>query len=47
MAPVGDCNTNAETMCSWHQKFPFEFVLMLGDNLYGHEKPSDFVRKFE
>ena len=29
------------------RKFPFEFVLMLGDNLYGHEKPSDFVRKFE
>lgn len=53
-AVIGDNGTGrrlqyetAETMCSWHQKFPFEFVLMLGDNLYGHEKPSDFVRKFE
>jgi hypothetical protein len=27
--------------------FPFEFVLMVGDNLYGSERPQDFVRKFE
>ena len=27
--------------------FPFEFVLMLGDNIYGSERPQDFVLKFE
>jgi 3',5'-cyclic AMP phosphodiesterase CpdA len=27
--------------------FPFEFVIMLGDNLYGSQAPSDFVDKFE
>ena len=26
---------------------PFEFVLMLGDNIYGGERPQDFVKKFE
>jgi predicted phosphodiesterase len=27
--------------------FPFELVLLLGDNIYGSERPQDFVRKFE
>jgi predicted phosphodiesterase len=27
--------------------FPFEFVLMLGDNIYGSERPQDFAQKFE
>jgi 3',5'-cyclic AMP phosphodiesterase CpdA len=27
--------------------FPFEFVLMVGDNLYGRQKPADYVDKFE
>lgn len=27
--------------------FPFEFVLMLGDNIYGTDNPSAFRRKFE
>jgi 3',5'-cyclic AMP phosphodiesterase CpdA len=27
--------------------FPFDFVLTLGDNLYGSQKPQDFVTKFE
>ena len=26
---------------------PYEFVLMLGDNIYGVERPQDFQRKFE
>ena len=29
------------------QIFPFEFVIMLGDNIYGSERPQDFVKKFE
>lgn len=31
---------------SW-QSFPFEFVLLLGDNLYGGEKAADYKSKFE
>ncbi len=27
--------------------FPFEFVIMVGDNMYGSERPQDYVRKFE
>jgi 3',5'-cyclic AMP phosphodiesterase CpdA len=27
--------------------FPYEFVLMLGDNMYGRQAPQDFVDKFE
>jgi hypothetical protein len=25
-----------------HRSFPFDFVLMLGDNLYGDEDPEDY-----
>ena len=27
--------------------FPFELVIMLGDNMYGRQQPDDFVSKFE
>lgn len=27
-------------------RFPFEFAIMLGDNLYGSENPRDYERKF-
>jgi hypothetical protein len=27
--------------------FPFDFVIMMGDNLYGSERPQDYIRKFE
>src|SRR6266487_1478955 len=27
--------------------FAFDTVLMLGDNMYGSQEPSDFVKKFE
>jgi len=27
--------------------FPYEFVIMMGDNLYGSERPQDYARKFE
>ncbi len=30
-----------------HQVFPYEFAIMLGDNIYGSERPQDFARKFE
>ena len=29
------------------EQFPFEMVLMLGDNIYGGQTPKDFVQKFE
>jgi predicted phosphodiesterase len=28
-------------------RFPYEFIIMMGDNLYGGQNPSDFVKKFE
>jgi hypothetical protein len=28
-------------------EFPFEFVIALGDNMYGRQEPQDFVAKFE
>jgi predicted phosphodiesterase len=34
-------------MTKWQTAFPFDFVIMLGDNLYGSQNPRDFVRKFE
>jgi len=33
-------------MVRYKQLFPFEFVLMMGDNLYGSETPKDFENKF-
>jgi predicted phosphodiesterase len=37
----------AKQMVAWHSRFPFEFVLMTGDNLYGSERPKDYAKKFE
>ena len=37
----------AAQMTAWHGKFPFEMVIMLGDNMYGSQRPRDFVDKFE
>lgn len=34
-------------MALWRTKFPFDFAIMLGDNLYGGQTPADFVKKFE
>ena len=36
----------ADMMVRYRQLFPFEFVLMMGDNLYGSETPKDFENKF-
>jgi len=30
-----------------HAVFPYEFAIMLGDNIYGSERPQDFKSKFE
>jgi 3',5'-cyclic AMP phosphodiesterase CpdA len=37
----------AERLRLAHQQFPFEFALMLGDNIYGGKTPRDFEKKFE
>lgn len=36
----------ANQMVKWRPRFPFEFVLMTGDNLYGRESPRDYEKKF-
>jgi len=53
-AVIGDNGTGqppqyevAEQMLVSRASFPFEFVVMLGDNLYGSQAPKDFVNKFE
>jgi predicted MPP superfamily phosphohydrolase len=53
-AVIGDNGTGetpqydiARQMVSSRSSFPFDFVLMLGDNLYGSQKVQDFVAKFE
>jgi 3',5'-cyclic AMP phosphodiesterase CpdA len=34
-------------MAAYHGRFPFEMVLMLGDNMYGRQDRQDFISKFE
>jgi hypothetical protein len=53
-AVIGDNGTGERAqyevgalMADIQTKFPFAFVIMLGDNLYGSQTPRDFVRKFE
>jgi hypothetical protein len=53
-AVIGDNGTGeraqyevARQMDAFHALFAFETVIMLGDNLYGSQRPADFVRKFE
>jgi predicted phosphodiesterase len=53
-AAFGDMGTGekpqyetAAQLVTAHQKFPFDTVIMLGDNLYGSQEPKDFVSKFE
>jgi predicted phosphodiesterase len=51
---IGDTGTGTgqqyelgQVMLRYRQVFPYEFVLMLGDNMYGSEKSGDFKKKFE
>lgn len=53
-AAIGDNGTGeapeyevARQMDEWHRLFPFDMVIMLGDNMYGSQRASDFVQKFE
>ena len=36
-----------QQMAAARTTFPFDMVLMLGDNMYGRQDPQDFVTKFE
>jgi predicted phosphodiesterase len=53
-AAIGDNGTGdrpqyeiAQQMISAHATFAFDLVIMLGDNMYGGQRPADFVKKFE
>jgi hypothetical protein len=37
----------ADQMAAWRARFPFEFVLMVGDNIYGTHTAEDYRAKFE
>jgi predicted MPP superfamily phosphohydrolase len=52
-AAIGDMGTGeppqyevAQQMLKARQTFPFDFVIMLGDNIYGGSKPADIDKKF-
>jgi|SRR5215469_4667697 len=53
-AAIGDMGTGerpqyevAARMVEYRGSFPFDFVIMLGDDIYGGKSPKDFQRKFE
>jgi 3',5'-cyclic AMP phosphodiesterase CpdA len=53
-AVLGDFGTGdpeqyqlADQMRRVHDVFPFDLVALVGDNLYGSERPQDFQQKFE
>jgi hypothetical protein len=53
-AVIGDSGTGsssqhrvAQQLWASHAKYPYEFVVMLGDNLYGGSDERDFKKKFE
>ncbi|MET0556823.1 MAG: metallophosphoesterase [Vicinamibacteria bacterium] len=53
-ALMGDTGTASKAqnevgaqMGAFHKKFPFSFVVMVGDNMYGTQTSRDFVTKFE
>src|SRR5574338_809885 len=50
---IGDAGTGdreqyqvAQQIVRYRQRFPFTFAIMLGDNIYGKERPQDFEKKF-
>ena len=53
-AAIGDMGTGeapqyevGQRMVIARQSFPFDFVIMLGDNIYGGSSPKDYEKKFE
>jgi predicted MPP superfamily phosphohydrolase len=53
-AVLGDFGTGdtsqyelADQMTKFHQRFKYDLVALVGDNLYGSERPQDFAKKFE
>ena len=36
-----------QQMLNWYNRFKYPLVLMLGDNIYGSDRPQDYVNKFE
>jgi predicted MPP superfamily phosphohydrolase len=53
-AAIGDMGTGekpqyeiAQQMINARRTFPFDFVIMLGDNIYGGSSSKDFQKKFE
>jgi 3',5'-cyclic AMP phosphodiesterase CpdA len=53
-AVIGDSGTGAAAqndlarlLAEWRADFPFELVLMMGDNIYGRDDPRDYRKKFE
>jgi len=53
-AVLGDFGTGdkpqyelADQMARLRQRFKYELVVLVGDNLYGSERPQDFAKKFE
>ena len=53
-AVIGDNGTGSTAqyevgaqMAATRARMPFDFVIMLGDNMYGSQEPRDFVDKFE
>jgi len=52
-AVIGDTGTGdkhqyqiAALLKNYYDRYPFDFVLMMGDNLYGGESPDDYEKKF-
>ena len=53
-AVLGDFGTGdrtqmelAQQMAALHERFKYELVVLVGDNIYGSERPQDFKKKFE
>ena len=54
LAVIGDFGTGersqyeaAAKMAEYRAQFPYDFVILLGDNIYGGHSAADFKRKFE
>src|SRR6266851_4716991 len=53
-AVIGDSGTGEKEqyevgrqMAKYREQFPYDTVIMLGDNIYGGDSPADFKAKFE